>query len=76
MKKKQIPYLNIIILLGYLAGIYHGKIALWYGEDPEPYIILPYYASTLPAADQAALRNGIRLPTDDDLIQFMEDYCS
>ena len=76
MKKKQIHYINIIMLLGFIAGIYHGKIALWYGEDPEPHMILPYHASMLPAADQAALERGIHLPTGDALIRFLEDYCS
>ena len=76
MKKTQIHYINIIMLLGFMAGIYHGKIALWYGEDPEPHMILPYYASMLPAADQAALEQGIHLPSGDALIRFLEDYCS
>ena len=76
MKKKQIQYINVILLLGFMAGIYHGKIALWYGEDPEPHIVLPYYASMLPESDQAALEKGIPLPSGDALIRFLEDYCS
>lgn len=76
MKKKQIHYINVIMLLGFMAGIYHGKIALWYGEDPQPHVILPYCVSMLPAADQVALEKGIRLPSGDALIRFLEDYCS
>ena len=38
--KKKIK-LHYLIVLGYLAGIYHGRIALWHGEDPEPELILP-----------------------------------
>ena len=75
MKIKQIHYI-LIILLGYIAGIYHGKVALWYGEDPEPHIILPYHASLLPEADQTALEKGIPLKNGEALIRFLEDYCS
>ena len=75
-RKKTLPYIYMITLLGFMAGIYHGKIALWYGEDPQPHIILPYCVNMLPAADQAALEKGIRLPSAEALIRFMEDYCS
>ena len=74
MKIGRILY--YIMLAGYLAGIYHGRIAIWQGEDPEPRVVLPYYASTLPEADRAALEKGIRLPTNKELIRFLEDYCS
>ena len=76
MKKKKILYINVIMLLGFMAGIYHGRITLWYGDDPEPHIVLPYCASMLPEVDQAALKKGIRLPSGDALTRFLEDYCS
>ena len=75
MRKKRTSYI-IIMLLGYLAGIYHGRIALWYGEDPEPQIILPYAANMLPKADQFALEQGIRINSGEELVRFMEDFCS
>lgn len=65
-----------ILIAGYLAGIWHGRIAIWQDEDPEPGIILPYYASILPDADRLALEQGIRIHDDRELIRFMEDYCS
>lgn len=68
--------LYYIMVLGYLAGIYHGRIALWRGEDPEPETVLPYYASLLPEADRTALEKGIRIRTGEELVRFMEDFCS
>ena len=65
-----------ILLLGFLIGIHQGQIALWEGEDPEPKLVLPYSVSNLPPADQAALRKGIRIHSLEDVIRFMEDYCS
>lgn len=75
MRKKHI-YINVILLLGFMAGIHQGRIAIWCNEDPEPYMILPYYANMLPEADQAALEKGVPLTSGDALIQFIEDYCS
>lgn len=65
-----------ILVLSYLAGIYQGRIALWRGEDPEPETVLPYYANLLPEADRAALEKGIRIRTGEELVRFMEDFCS
>ena len=67
---------GLLILLGYLAGIYHGRIALWHGEDPEPDTVFPYEASLLPPADQAALEKGIPIHSGSELIRFIEDFCS
>ena len=74
MKAKK--YLHYILLAAFLAGIYRGHIAIWCGEDPEPHAILPYSANLLPESDRLALEKGIRLSDREDLIRFMEDFCS
>ena len=69
-------YLYYIMLATFLAGIYRGHIALWSGEDPQPHVILPYSVDILPEPDRLALEKGIRLSNREDLIRFMEDFCS
>ena len=72
-KKRLLCY---IFLLCFLAGIHHGRIAIWQGEDPEPKWILPYSADFLPKSDLAALEKGIRIESSEELTRFLEDFCS
>ena len=65
-----------MLLAGFLIGIHDGRIAIWQGEDPKPVTVLPYPAELLPETDRIALEKGIHLDTREDLIRFMEDYCS
>ena len=74
MKTKR--YLYYIMIAVFLAGIYRGHIAIWSGEDPEPQVILPYSADLLTESDRLALEKGMRLSSREDLIRFMEDFCS
>lgn len=74
MRIKRIHY--YIMIVGYLAGIFRGRIAIWQGEDPQPQVILPYHASILPEADRATLEKGIHLDSEGALIRFLEDFCS
>ena len=74
MKKRK--KLCLIMLLSVLAGIHNGRIALWYGEDPEPALVLPYSAALLPENDRTALENGIRIKSREELTRFLEDFCS
>ena len=69
-------YLYCIMLVSFLAGIHNGRIAIWQGEDPQPKLILPYSTQLLPDGDRIALEKGIRLNSREELIRFMEDYCS
>ena len=73
---RQLYTLYCITLLGFLLGIYEGKIALWSGDDPLPCKVFPYSAELLPPADQARLREGVRIDTQEELISRMEDYLS
>ena len=71
--RKNIYY---IMILTVLAGIHNGRIALWYGEDPEPKFVLPYSADLLPEKDRLALERGIRIENQEELTRFLEDFCS
>lgn len=74
MKKRAI-LLNML-LLGFLLGIYEGKIALWRNNEPEPIQVFPYRASMLPKADQKALQKGIAIDNLDQLQKLIQDYLS
>ena len=74
MKKPHIVY--CLLLAGYLIGIHKGNIALWKGQDAEPYRVFPYKASNLPAADQKLLEKGIPIDSDSELAKLLEDYLS
>lgn len=73
---KRNRYIYYIIIIGFLAGIHRGRIAIWQGEDPMPSIVLPYSAKLLPESDRAALERGIRLQSREELTRFLEDFCS
>lgn len=57
-------------------GVQDGFIALWRDGTPEPAKVFPYRAFMLPEADRRALENGIRIESDEELAQFLEDYLS
>lgn len=72
-KTKLLP---AVLLFGFLLGSYNGYIALWADDGIEPDRVYPYRVTTLPKADQEALRSGI--PVDDiiELTHLLEDYLS
>lgn len=74
MKNKKI--LCNILLLGFLLGIYEGKIAVWSDHKKEPLRVFPYSASMLPKKDQNRLQNGIHFNSLNELKEFIEDYLS
>lgn len=76
MNVKRIILLYSIAVFSFLLGIHDGKVALWYRDDPEPVQVFPYSASSLPLADQEALRHGIHIESKEDLIRLIEDYLS
>ena len=67
---------DFVLFLGFLLGIHQGRIALWKGNDPEPYKVFPYYASMLPKAERNALKKGIYLENEEQLRKLVEDYLS
>lgn len=64
------------LLFGFILGNHNGYIALWETGDPEPKQIFPYQVTSLPTADQEALKDGIRLKDAGALLQLLEDYLS
>lgn len=65
-----------ILLLGFLLGIYEGKVALWKDNQKQPLRVFPYKASMLPKQDQQALKKGIHIENIQQLQQLIEDYLS
>ena len=46
-------WMQQLLLVGFLLGIYHGRIAVWRAPDPEPVKVFPYYAAILPSQMRA-----------------------
>lgn len=65
-----------ILLLGFLLGIYEGKVALWKDNQKKPIKVFPYQASLLPEADQERLRQGVHVNSISELYKLIEDYFS
>ena len=57
-----------------LLGIKDGYIALWKDEDPQPWKILPLHADQLPETDQIMLEHGIRIRSEEELWELLEDH--
>ncbi len=65
-----------LVALGFILGSYNGYVALWSKGKPEPDRVYPYRVSTLPPADQEALRKGITAENIIELTRLLEDYLS
>ena len=73
---RKIRHWYIALLLGFILGISDGYVALWKEGKANPMEVFPYQARFLPAADQQALEQGIRVDDDSRLNQLLEDYLS
>lgn len=77
MKNRILPRLLCApILLGFLIGTYNGRLAVWKGDDPEPYRVYPCPVYLLPKDERDALRRGIRIDSMDDVSDFLENFLS
>lgn len=77
MKHNQwLRFLCGCMLFGFLLGTYNGRLAVWKGDDPEPYRVYPCPVCLLPKREQDALQNGIRINSMEDLSQFLENFLS
>lgn len=76
MHKMKTKFLTLFLLFGFILGSYNGYIALWTDDSIEPDRVYPYRVTTLPAADQEALRQGIQAENIVELTRLMEDYLS
>ena len=64
------------IILGFLLGTYNGRLAVWKGDDPEPYRVYPCPVYLLPQAEREMLQKGIRIDSMDDVSYFLENFLS
>ena len=65
-----------LLLLALYLGCYKGYLALWDTEKPDPLQIYPCPVTSLPAADQTALEEGVPIRNQLELAQRLEDYLS
>ena len=68
--------LSLLLALGFILGTHNGYVALWSKGKAQPDRVYPYRVSTLPPADQQALRKGIHAENILELTQLLEDYLS
>ncbi|MBR4289175.1 MAG: BofC C-terminal domain-containing protein [Oscillospiraceae bacterium] len=73
---KGFRYVYLTLLFGFLLGISDGYITLWRDGSTQPLQVFPYQAQMLPEADQLALEKGIRIDSQQELDQLLEDYLS
>lgn len=66
-------WMQQLLLVGFLLGIYHGRIAVWRAPDPEPIKVFPYYAAVLPSQMREALQKGLRVEPGTDLYALVEN---
>ena len=64
------------LLIGFLLGIYEGKVALWKDNQKKPIKVFPYEASMFPEADQKRLKDGVHVDSLGELYKLIEDYFS
>lgn len=75
MKKTVFTRLTAIYLcLGFLLGIYNGRIGIWKGQDPTPFRVIPCPVFLLAPSQQEALSKGIRLDTMEDVEDLFENF--
>lgn len=65
-----------VLLLGFLVGTYNGRLAVWKGDDPEPYRVYPCPVYLLPKQERDALQRGIRIDSMEDVSDFLENFLS
>jgi len=68
--------ISLLLILGLYLGQFHGYVALWDEDRPDPRIIYPYKTAALPPADQAALEQGIPVRSEKELQRLLEDFLS
>ena len=73
---KALPRWYFALIASFLLGIHRGFIALWTADSPDPAVIFPYSAVSLPERDRKALEQGIPLAGREELAQILEDFLS
>ena len=68
--------LSFLLIAGLYLGHFHGYVALWDEDSPDPRVIYPYKLEALPPADQTALNQGIPVRSEKELNRLLEDFLS
>ena len=65
-----------MLALYLILGSWKGYVALFRGNDEEPWQIFPTAVAALPEADRTKLEEGIIIRSDAALQEILEDYLS
>ena len=76
MKKRYLHLCAMALCFSFLVGIRDGRVAVWQDDDPEPVKILPYPVYLLPRQARDALKEGIRVESEEELYALAEKYLS
>lgn len=60
----------------YTLKEYHGRLAVYFKDEPNPQKVFDVYLSTLPSYDRGQLQLGVRVKDYEELVQRIEDYIS
>lgn len=64
------------VATGYVAGVLDNRLAIYIAGQDKPALVTDIDVRTLPQADQAALRAGLPVASDEALAHLLEDYGS
>ena len=67
---------SALLALYLVLGSWKGYVALFRGNDEEPWQIFPTAVAALPEADRTKLEEGIIIRSDAALQEILEDYLS
>ena len=76
MMPRKIRRSGAILVLSLILGCHDGYAALFQSEQARPMKVFPYPIAALPAKDQALLKQGIPIETEEDLQRLLQDYLS
>ena len=66
--------LALVLTMGFLLGIHHGRIGIWKDQDPQVYRVIPCPVCLLSPQQQSALADGIHLDTMEDVEQLISSF--
>lgn len=64
------------LALTMILGCHKGYLALFRTNDPLPLKTYPYRLEVFPPEDQAGLRQGIPVSSEEELTRLLQDYLS
>ncbi len=72
----NLRYAYLALIFTFLLGCRDGFVALWKIPEEEPVYVFPYSITSLPPADRQKLETGIKVETNQELMELLEDYLS